>query len=160
MLVAHTGIHPSRCQFGARLLVYVSLLVLSSCGRRGPDILEIPVENGKTLREVVAAHGGTTGVLVYTPEACLVCSSSLPFWLARSREEGFNLVLLVAGEVSEQDRRILRVHRIPVAGLIADEAIPPDRLPAEYLVAGGKIVARAEGYEAIRRQRLWAQPVE
>lgn len=143
--------------FRASLLA--SLVMLQSCATPPLDVFDTPIEDGRTLREMLVGRIGPTAVLVYTPEACLVCSSALPLWIARSREVDLNLVLLVAGDVSEEDRRILRIHRIPVAAIVSSGSLRLDRLPAEYLFVGGRIVARAEGYEAIRRERLWLSPL-
>ena len=96
-------------------------------------------------------------LLRYPAEACLACSSPLSHWLEAKRKGRIDLVLLVAGPLSDADKRILRINRIPVSGYLPHPNTRTDQLPAEYVVDGGRLRGKAEGYEAIWRQRLWEQ---
>jgi hypothetical protein len=141
-------------------LTTILTLLTASC--TDPDIspafLKVQLEDGRMIRDLLATERQTQlALLLYPAEACLACSSPLSHWLEAKRNGRIDLVLLVAGQPSEADRRILRIHRVPVSGYLPDASIQTDQLPAEYIVEGGRLRDKAEGWEAIWRLRLWEQ---
>lgn len=137
--------------------VAVIWLLALACSNPAREVFEATLDDGRQVAELVRSSDERTSLLFYTAEACLVCGTALPRWLAASRDGQIKVVLIVAGEVSEEDRRILRVHRIPVIGFAQHQTLARTRLPAEYIIEDGRVSAHAEGYPEVRAKQLWRQ---
>lgn len=138
----------------AAMTVWLAAIV-GGCETRTPDILAQKLADGRTVAQIVTDSGPPTALLVYTSDMCLFCATPLLDWEKLERNGQVRVVLLLAGDIDEADARQLKIERIPVAGHVLRPGGP---VPSEYVLQGGRVVARAEGVAAIRRLRLWTKP--
>lgn len=139
-------------------LALVAVLALAGCAGSPDAILNRRPEDGRTVRELTASDI-TTALLVYDPATCIACGTPLASWEALARQDAVKLVLLLAGPVSHAGRRVLRIRRIPVSGILKSPRWRSNTVPSECLVQSGVVRAKAEGRTEIRNQRLWTHPL-
>ena len=126
------------------------------CHSSPVDPLDWELSDGRLVSDLVDPER-PTAVLVYDAHTCLYCSTPLTEWEALANADAIELVLLLAGEPSDADRRVLKIRRIPVTGFLDRD--PGGSVPAEYVVREGSIAAQAQGQAAIRQQQLWTSIV-
>jgi hypothetical protein len=139
----------------SRLLAMTAGAILASGCGAGSGVLSARLDDGRTVAEVLPSVGAAA-VIVYDVRTCMTCGVALPLWRSLMRDSTVAVRLILVGNVTEQDRKILRLQRIHIAGTIAPNRIAIDSLPAEYLFADGKLHAQAVGRGAVRNRRLWA----
>ena len=133
------------------------LLAMIACDALKPHDLQIvdrALVSGLPIKSLVQSDT-TTALLVYSAATCFSCGTSIPFWRARAQSGRVKFVLVLSTTPSEADLRVLRIQRIPIAGVLAGRRWPSDAVPSEYLVRSGQILARAEGLAEVRQRRLW-----
>ena len=143
---------------GARACIALALAarVVLGIGCAGTSsILAERLDDGRVVRDIIP-HDSPAALLVYDVRACMTCGVAIPVWRSLMRDSTVSVKLILVGDVSDQDRRILKLQRIAISGTITRRSMPVEFLPSEYLFANGVIHAKAVGQEAVRTRRLWA----
>lgn len=136
----------------------IALLVAVACGRAPQTILDAELRDGTIVRDLLQPDL-RTAVLVYRAQTCLACSTPLPLWEQLERQGRVRLILLLVDPVSDADRRVLTIQRIPVRGIL--RTLPRNvALPAEFIVSDGKVTQAALGVGRTSASALWAFPTE
>ncbi len=126
---------------------------LCGCADSRNTVLDLRLDDGRVVHELIRKQG-LTAVLLYDATTCLSCKTPLPYWEAAAREGRINIVVLLAGKLTEADRRVLRIQRVPVTGFLT-QVSSGFAFPSEYLLRDGSIIASAIGTAAVYKQRLW-----
>lgn len=122
------------------------------------SILDQNLESGGNVSDLLDGNQPTV-ILVYTAATCLACNTPLPIWENLATAGRVELVLLLDGSLSEADRKVMRIRRIPVAGVLSGSGWPANKLPSEYLISKGNVVATAEGGTQVYERKLWEHPL-
>lgn len=160
-MVSTHGQRASPCAAAHRTTRACLLLALTAGAALGAgcagtsSILAARLEDGRTVGDIVP-RDTPTALLVYDVRTCMMCGVALPVWRSLMRDTTVAVKLILVGDLSDQDRRILRLQRIAVSGTIARRSITAESLPSEYLLVEGAIHSRAVGQQTVRTRRLWA----
>lgn len=125
-----------------RWLATVACLIQIGCTSGSKNVLESSTTNGATVRQLLVEDRPNV-VLYYPASFCFTCAQEVSEWQRLARGGRVHLVILLAGEPSDAERRSLAVRRIPVSGVVT--AAPDQPLPQEYLVEEGKVRVATRG---------------
>ena len=130
----------------------VMAITILACARESLDVRDIRLADGLTIAQATS-NDSLTAVLIYDADACLYCATALPEWEELEKQRHLRIVLLLAGDVSTDDQRILQIRRVSVAGTIpwASDVV----VPSEYLFRDGTLIGEAHGIPEIRTAKLW-----
>jgi hypothetical protein len=152
------GRHGATVRSAGRMcfLLAVAAGVAAAVGCAGKsDILTARLDDGRAVREIIP-RDVPVALLIYDVRTCMTCGVALPLWQRLMRDSAVSVKLILVGELSEQDRRVLRLQRSSVAGTIARTSVSAESLPTEYLFANDVVHAKAVGPSSVKQRRLWA----
>lgn len=140
-------------------IVRATLVVLATawsaaCAPNVETLLDRRLTDGRHVRDLIAPNG-PHAILVYKSSTCFACGTPLNWWRDLGRMGRVKVILVLTGPATEADLRNLRIQRVPVAGVLDEPPIPSERLPGEYVIENGELLARAEGARKVASRRLW-----
>lgn len=135
-------------------LPWLATALLGACTTEEKGSQELLTESTTEGGQVGAlvAPVGRTALLVYNPDTCLGCNSSLAAWEAVARRGEVTVVLVLTKPPSEEQARTLRNQRVSYAAILQRGW---SHAPAEYVFDNHREVGRAEGRAQISGVRLW-----
>jgi hypothetical protein len=137
-----------------RRSVVFSLVVVAGCVGPSPSPLDSRLEDGRSVRDLIRTKS-PTALIVYNAAFCFACGSDVAKWQRVARDMPGRVVFLFSGPFTEGDRRVIRIKRIPVDGVIVGGPWPDALIPSEFIVENGAILSQAHGLTEVLARRLW-----